>query len=120
MKAASSRVRTGSDIDPSAGRQPRAATSEAGNGLVPGGTPRIRSSRTGASIALDVSSFIGRRSCRGVLAWSQGRRSADAIGDRPFGADAIGVLPRAQPLEGRGGGQNVAVGVAPPDQLHAD
>src|SRR3954468_5712898 len=43
-------------------------------------------------------------------------RSAERAG----GAPGVGVLPRAEALEGSAGGEHVGVAVAPADQLHAD
>ena len=43
-----------------------------------------------------------------------------AIDDLPFRADAISIVPWPQALQAPGGCEHVAVGVAPPDQLHAD
>ena len=40
--------------------------------------------------------------------------------NEPVGTNSIGVLPRPQTFKGGAGRQNVGVGVAPADDLHAD
>jgi hypothetical protein len=43
-----------------------------------------------------------------------------AWGERPLGANAIRIFPGLQPLKASGGGENVAIGITPADQLHAN
>src|SRR5208282_827828 len=82
-KAASSRVRTGSAIAPSLGRQFRPAIWAAGNAPVPGGTPRMRSSRRIVSLATGVNSFTGLRSCLRGLWPAIFRCPAEVLAWRP-------------------------------------
>ena len=44
--------------------------------------------------------------------------STRLIREWPLGANAISVVPRPRPLNSRRRRENVAVGVAAPDQLH--
>jgi hypothetical protein len=62
----------------------------------------------------------GPKNCSDTTFQAYSSNSDESACDLPFGANAIRIFPRAQPLEAGSGGEDVTVGVTPANQLHAD